>query len=98
MSAGVNRLKTSSVDSGSSQNYATVSERIGTMGSYDRDRQTLAQYGSPAGMSFSSDRRKIPCLKTSFDSEAPIASIGNDHRIIGLMQWRKGKGDKDGVA
>lgn len=68
------------------------------MGSCDRDRQTLAQYGSPAGMSFSSDRRKIPCLKTSFDSEAPIASIGNDHRIIGLMQWRKEKGDKDRIA
>lgn len=50
-----------------------------------RERQTLAQYGSPAGRSFSSDRRKMPCLKTSFDSEAPIATVAADQRVGDLI-------------
>ena len=42
----------------------------------DAKHRTPVQYGSSAGMSFSSERRKIPCLKTSFESEAPIAIAG----------------------
>lgn len=69
ISAGENRLKTSSVVSGSSQNY--VRQLLGMC----ECAMTLTevQYGSSAGMFFSSESLKMPFLKTSFESEAPIA-------------------------
>jgi hypothetical protein len=41
---------------------------------------TDAQYGSSAGMTLLSDSLKIPCLNTSFESEAPILDCAG-HRF-----------------
>ena len=71
MSAGENSEKTSSADSGSSQNCRTVNRSVSFVGS-SLECHTPVQYGSSARMSFCSERRKMPCLKTSFESEAPI--------------------------
>ena len=71
MSAGENSEKTSSADSGSSQNCRTVNRSVLLVDS-SLECHTPVQYGSSARMSFCSERRKMPCLKTSFESEAPI--------------------------
>jgi hypothetical protein len=82
ISAGENRLKISSVDSGSSQNYM---ETISVYKASQAHRWlTDAQYGSSAGMTLSSESLKMPCLNTSFESEAPI--LGYAWHL--LLCWR----------
>lgn len=81
MSAGENSEKTSSADSGSSQNCRTVNRSVLPVGS-SLECHTPVQYGSSARMSFCSERRKMPCLKTSFESEAPI----RNHFIARLLE------------
>jgi hypothetical protein len=83
MSAGAKRLKTSSDDSGSSQNYRTAETldvsgvgqpiRIRRIGK--GPRPTDVQYESSAGMCRSSDNLKMPLLKTSLESLAPIVAL-----------------------
>ena len=70
-STGENRLKTSSPDSGSSQNCKDQKASW----FQDSDSLTPRQYGSSAGIASGSDNLKIPCLKTSFESELPISKI-----------------------
>ena len=96
MSAGENSEKTSSADSGSSQNCRTVNRSVLLVGS-SLECHTPVQYGSSARMSFCSERRKMPCLKTSFESEAPI----RNHFIarlpeVGCRQTNRGRGVEAG--
>jgi hypothetical protein len=85
ISAGENRLKMSSVVSGSSQNCrhtVSLNARIAS-----RLVLTDAQYGSSAGMSLSSDSLKIPCLNTSFESDAPIVMCALHLTILSWEVW-----------
>ena len=71
MSAGEKSEKTSSVDSGSSQNCACyVSRALALV--QDKAGLTPVQYSSSAAICLGSERRKMPCLKLSLESEAPI--------------------------
>lgn len=95
ISTGENREKTSSVDSGNSQNYQTrtlSASSTFTITSCKPQNEaatehTPVQYGSSAGMFCSSESLKMPCLKTSFDSEAPIFLIVHaiDRALVAIL-------------
>ena len=80
ISAGEKRLKISSVVSGSSQNYSYQLAKVCTC----TMTLTEVQYGSSAGMFFSSESLKMPFLKTSFESEAPIADHSRHESMLTL--------------
>ena len=45
---------------------------------------TPLQYGSSAGIAAGSDNLKIPCLKTSFESEFPISSVSLGSHVMAV--------------
>lgn len=72
MSAAEKSVKTSSVDSGSCQNYGKYEHQSSQV----YGLLTPVQYRSSAAMGLASWSLNMPCLKTSLDSEAPMAGNG----------------------
>ena len=72
-SIGEKRLKTSSADSGSCQNYEQSVHRC----LRKETTCTPVQYASSAGIVFGSESLKMPCLKTSLESDCPMVAYGS---------------------
>lgn len=58
-----------------------IAQRGGTHGWCSVSKLTEVQYGSSAGIWRSSESLKMPFLKTSFESLAPILALSTDYHV-----------------